>query len=48
MSRQESGARAYCAHVGLDPDEIVFGYWLGNPERTSAPSWCWYVGAVIE
>lgn len=43
MTRKEQIARDYCISLGLDPDEVVAGYWAGDPERLFAARWCWYV-----
>lgn len=51
MSPGEQNARAYCLHLGLDPDEIIVG-WQRDKweflERFESERWRWYVGAVID
>jgi hypothetical protein len=45
--QQEADARAFCEAWGIDPDEVIQGYWMTGtyPEWISAPRWSWYVGA---
>jgi hypothetical protein len=43
MTPRERKARSYCLTINADPDELVWGYFLNNPERVQAPRWCWYV-----
>lgn len=39
----EKRAREYCASIGADPDEMVWGYWVTDVRRwISAPRWAWY------
>lgn len=44
---EERLARAYCTKYGLEPDEVVKGYFNNGKavEWTEAPRWCWYRGA---
>jgi hypothetical protein len=43
---QEADARAFCEAWGIDPDEIVWGYWNTGTrmEWVSAARWSWYLG----
>jgi len=46
----EDRAKAYCASIGADPDEIVVGfrrYRDGFLHRDRKPRWQWYVGAEL-
>lgn len=43
---QEQDARAYCASIGADPDEVVSGYIRHHSacHWTRMPRWRWYLG----
>lgn len=43
----EADARAYCASIGADADEVVGGYVRHHSARiwTRMPRWRWYLGA---
>lgn len=48
MSHTEQNARRYCMELGLDPNQVVWGYYMnsGLRERIECARWRWYMGAV--
>jgi hypothetical protein len=45
MQPQELNARAYCIHIGANPDEVIWGYIQRQFVRM--PRWWWYRGAEM-
>lgn len=44
----EQRARAYCEYIGLDPDEMVIGWFRDEQKRiyrVHNPRWVFYLGA---
>lgn len=47
MAIGEPQARLYCQSIGADPDEVVWGYVMGERTRVYCARWRWYVGAKV-